>query len=142
MKDKAVALLEAEVAIQVPFHHIDAMEVAWHGHYVEYFEIARGALLDKIGYNYREMRESGFAWPVIELKMRHARPARLGQELTVRARLLEYESRLKIGYLVTDSASRVRLTRGHTVQVAVDMASQEMLFASPRALTDKLESLR
>jgi len=136
-----VALPEAEVTIQVPFHDVDAMEIVWHGHYVKYFEIARAALLEKIGYNYREMRDSGIAWPVIELKMRHAKPAQLGQNLKVRARFIEYELRLKIDYLVTDAVSGSRLTRGHTVQVAVDMASQEMLLASPKVLIDKLGNL-
>ena len=133
-----MALPEASVAIKVPFHDVDVMEVVWHGHYVKYFDMARTALLEKIGYNYGEMRSSGYAWPVIELKMRHAKPARFGQNLTVRARLAEYELRLKIDYLVTDEASGERLTKGHTIQVAVDMSNQEMLLASPRVLTDKL----
>lgn len=140
MKPKTVALPEAQVTVQVPFHDVDVMEVVWHGHYVKYFEIARSALLEKINYNYREMRDSGFAWPVIELKMRHAKPARLGQRLKVRARLIDYEARLKIAYLVTDEESGARLTRGHTVQVAVDMSNQEMLLASPKVLIDRLEA--
>ena len=142
MKPNPPSLPEAEVEIQVPFHDVDVMEVTWHGHYVKYFEIARTALLEKIDYNYRQMRASGYAWPVIELKMRHARPARLGQKLTVRARLLEYEMRLKIDYLVADQASGARLTRGHTVQVAVDMSTEEMLLASPKILHDKLAALQ
>ena len=137
-----MALPEADVTVQVPFHDVDAMEVAWHGHYVKYFEIARSALLEKFAYNYREMRESGFAWPVIELKMRHAKPARLGQILNVRARIVEYEMRLKIDYLVTDKESGARLTKGHTILVAVDISSQEMLLASPRILTDRFEDSR
>lgn len=36
----------AEVEMTVPFHDVDMMEVAWHGHYVKYFELARCALLD------------------------------------------------------------------------------------------------
>ena len=114
------------------------MEIAWHGHYVKYFEIARTALFEQIGYNYPEMRDSGFAWPIIELKMRHAKPARFGQLLKVRAHIIEYELRLKIGYVISDEKTGARLTRGHTVQVAVDMASGEMLLSSPNALTDKI----
>lgn len=131
-------LPEADVEIQIPFHDVDLMEVAWHGHYVKYIEIARGALLDKIGYNYREMRDSGFAWPVVELKLRYVKPARLGQSVRVLASLIEYEMRLKIGYLVTDLATGGRLTRGHTIQVAVDMKNQEMVLGSPAILFEKL----
>ena len=27
----------ASVELEVPFHDVDMMEVAWHGHYVRYF---------------------------------------------------------------------------------------------------------
>jgi acyl-CoA thioester hydrolase len=126
------------VEIDIPFHDIDAMEVAWHGHYAKYFEIARCVLLDKIAYNYREMRESGYAWPVIEMKIRYIKPARYPQRIRVEARIEEYELRLKLGYRVTDVATGERLTKGYTIQVAVDMKANEMLLGSPKILHQKL----
>ena len=126
------------VIIEVPFHDIDVMEVAWHGHYVKYFEIARCALLDKMDYNYRQMRASGFAWPVIDMHVRYARPALFQQKIRVEATLVEYECRMKIKFLVTDAETGQRLTKGHTVQVAVDMSNHEMCFQSPKVLFDKL----
>lgn len=131
-------LPETEIRITVPFHDVDMMEIAWHGHYAKYFEIARCALLDQIAYNYRDMSASGYAWPIIELKTRYIKPARFGQDIVVRARLVEYELRLKIDYLITDAASGARLTKGHTVQVAVDLESGELLLASPAVLLKKL----
>jgi acyl-CoA thioester hydrolase len=130
--------IEAEVIVEVPFHDVDLMEIAWHGHYVKYFEIARCALFNKIEYNYEQMRNSGYAWPVIDLRVRYAKPSRFEQKLCVKATLSEWENRLKIDYLITDAASGQRLTKGHTVQVAVDMADGEMCFASPAILFEKL----
>src|SRR5262249_969783 len=63
--------LEAEVEIEVDFYDVDAMEVTWHGHYVKYFERARCALLRKIGYDYPEMRDSGYAWPIVDCRLRY-----------------------------------------------------------------------
>ena len=40
--------LSAEVDVTVPFHDVDMMAVAWHGHYLRYIELARCALLDRI----------------------------------------------------------------------------------------------
>ena len=37
--------LEAAIEVEVPFHDVDAMTVAWHGHYLKYFELARTQLL-------------------------------------------------------------------------------------------------
>lgn len=138
MTGDSMELPYASVTIQIPFHDVDLMAVAWHGHYVKYFELARGALLDKINYNYEEMKESGYSWPVIDLRIRYAKPAHFGQKVEIVASLAEYELRLKIDYLVRDAVSGAKLTKGHTIQVAVDQRSGELLLASPPVLYEKL----
>lgn len=130
--------LEAEVAIEIPFHDVDMMAVAWHGHYCKYFEVARCALLDKIDYNYPQMRDSGFAWPLVDLRIRYVKPARFGQRVLVKASLREWEYRLKIDYLISDPVERTRLTKGYSVQVAVDLHSGELCWQSPPVLLAKL----
>ena len=131
-------MIEADVEIEVPFHDIDVMGVAWHGHYVKYLEIARSALLEKIDYNYPQMKASGFAWPVIEVRIRYPRPLHFQQKVRVKACLEEWENRLKISYLIEDLKTGQRLTKGYTVQVALDMDSGEMLYVSPDILLQKL----
>lgn len=138
MRSNGSEMPEARAEIEVPFFDVDSMNVVWHGNYLKYFEIARCLLLDGISYGYREMRDSGFAWPVIDVRVRYIQPLHLHQRVFVRARLVEYEIRLKIDYLITDAESGRRLTRGHTVQVAIDMAKREMLFTSPPILRQKL----
>ena len=132
-------VLQAEVELTVPFFDVDMMEVVWHGHYVKYFEEARCALLDKLGHNYRQMREAGYAWPVIDLQVRYVRGAQFGQRIRVRADLVEWENRLKINYLITDVATGERMTRGSSVQVAVEIATREMQFASPAVFVSAVE---
>ncbi len=124
--------------IEVPFHDVDMMRIAWHGHYAKYFEIARCALLAQFDYDYEQMRDSGYAWPVIELHVRYVKPLHFQQRIRVIARIVEYENRLKIAYEVRDLASGQRLTKGHTVQVAVKMPEEEMCFYSPPILLQKL----
>lgn len=128
----------AEVEIQVQFYDLDPMEVVWHGRYVQYMETARCALFEQIGYNYPQMKESGYAWPIIDLHLRYAAPAVFMQRLKVRAAIAEWQNRLKIDYLITDAESGRRLTRASSVQVAVDMSNGEMCFASPPVLLQKL----
>ena len=129
---------QAEVEIEIPFHDVDVMGVAWDGHYVKYLEIARCALLDKIDYNYPQMRESGYAWPVIDVRIRYPQPLYFQQKVRVVAKLDEWENRLKVSYEIRDSESGKRLTRAYTVQVAMDMKTGEMMFASPDILFHKL----
>lgn len=134
--DRPLPMVEVEMTI--PFHDVDMMEVVWHGHYVRYLEIARCELLERIDYSYLQMRESGFAWPVIDMRLRYAQPMRFTQRIAIEARLTEWEHRLKVDYCIRDAVSRQRLTRAWTVQVAVDVNSHEMCLASPQLLVDKL----
>lgn len=128
----------AEVTIKVPFHDVDSMSIVWHGNYTKYFAAARCALLDELDYNYLQMAESGYSWPVIDLHIKYVKPAVFNQCILVEAKLLEYETRLKIGYLIKDAESGTRLTKGSTTQVAVDMSNNEMRLYSPQILLDKL----
>jgi len=132
-------VLQAEVEILVPFFDVDSMDVVWHGHYVKYFEVARCALLERIGHNYQQMRDAGYAWPIIDVQLRYMRGARFNQRILVRADLVEWENRLKINYLIRDAETGERMTRGSSVQVAVDIASREMLLASPRVFVEAVE---
>jgi acyl-CoA thioester hydrolase len=132
-------VIQTEVEILVPFFDVDMMEVVWHGHYVKYLEVARCALLDKIGHNYANMRDAGYAWPIIDLQLRYMRGAKFGQRLTVRADLVEWENRLKINYLITDAESGERMTRASSVQVAVEIASLEMQLASPTVFVQAVQ---
>ncbi|SHM36638.1 acyl-CoA thioesterase [Vreelandella subglaciescola] len=131
-------LPRADVEIEIPFHDVDMMQVAWHGHYVRYLEIARCKLLDAIDYNYPQMRDSGFAWPVIDLRLRYAAPALFAQRIRIEARLTEWEHRLKVAYTIRDAATGQRLTRASSVQVAVGIDDQDMRLASPPALVERL----
>lgn len=137
-KAKAPDNWVASIDIEVPFHDVDLMAIAWHGHYVKYFELARCKLFDQFNYNYKQMRDSGFSWPVIDLHVRYAQPSHFQQIITVTATLTEYENRMKVNYLVSDKSTGKRLTKGHTVQVAVDMSTNEMCFQSPDVFLEKI----
>jgi acyl-CoA thioester hydrolase len=131
-------LPSAEIGVRVAFYDLDPMNVVWHGRYPQYFELARCELLERIGYGYEAMASSGYAWPVIDLRIRYARPARYGQQLRVRAQIAEYEHRLRITYEIRDAKSGERVTRGYTSQVAVRLSNGEMLMASPAPLLEAI----
>lgn len=123
--------LVASVEVEVPFHDVDALNVAWHGHYVKYFELARCALLRRFDYDYPQMQVSGYLWPIVECYLKYVRPSSYGQMLRVEATLLEYENRIKIGYLIRDARSGEKLTKGYTVQVAIDGTTRALQYVSP-----------
>jgi acyl-CoA thioester hydrolase len=128
-----------QVAIAIPFHDVDPMGVVWHGNYFRYFEIAREALLKQFDYGYRHMQASGYVWPIVDTRVKYIAPVLFEQQIIVCAELEEYENRLRIGYRILDAQSGQLTTRGHTIQVAVDIASKEMCFVSPQVLLDNIE---
>ncbi len=67
----------------------------------------------------------------MELQTRYLNTARFGDQLRARASLIEWESRLVLNYLVSRPRDGARIARARSVQVAVDMRSGELQFASP-----------
>jgi acyl-CoA thioester hydrolase len=128
----------AEVPVKVQFYDLDPMQVVWHGNYARFFELGRCAVLDTIDYGYQQMKASGFAWPVIDMHVRYLQPTTMSQELIVRADIVEWENRLKLQYLIRDAQTGMRLTKGSSVQVAVDMTSGLMCLQSPPVLFERL----
>ncbi|WP_394789526.1 acyl-CoA thioesterase [Rhodoferax sp.] len=127
-----------EIELEPAFHDIDVMEIVWHGHYVKYMEIARCALLARLDYDYPQMRASGYAWPIVDMRLKYVRPATFGQRIVVRCEIVEWESRLKIDYLVRDLQTGEKLTSAYTIQVAVDMATRQMQYVCPPVLWERL----
>jgi acyl-CoA thioester hydrolase len=127
--------LSLTTEIVVPFHDLDPLEIVWHGHYVKYAEIARNRLLQEIHYDYPDMKASGYAWPIIEFKMRYIKPATYGMKLLVQACITEIQNRLYVEYLITDT-NKKRISKGYSIQVAVDIKTGEMCLASPQILQD------
>ena len=133
-------MIRAEVELTVPFHDVDMLGIAWHGHYCKYLEIARCAMLDKINYNYMVMKATGYVWPIVDLQLRFVSPAKFGQRIRVTAELIEWEYRMKIKYLIADVETGTALAKGHSIQAAVDAATGEMSYASPAVFLQRLGS--
>ena len=130
--------LSHEIEVVPPFFDIDSMDIVWHGHYVKYLELARCALLEKFDYGYARMRESGYGWPVVDLRLKYVRPAMFNQPLVVRAEIVEWENRLKIEYLIRDAKTGDKVNVATSIQVAVNMATHEMQYVCPRVLWERL----
>ncbi len=134
----SVIELVGEIELSPAFHDCDPMNVVWHGNYFKYFEIARCALLQRFNYDYPQMLEGGHLWPVVDARVKYIRPLLFQQALRVRSRIVEWENRLKIQYEILEAGSGRVLTRAHTIQVAVDATTREMLYQSPAILFQRL----
>ncbi len=127
-----------ETLLTVPFHDADMMGVTWHGHYIRYMEIARCELLERIGYTYLDMYDSGYAWPVVDLKIRYSKGCTFGDRLRILITVDEVEFRFKLSYRIENADTGELLTKASTTQVAVDTKTGEMSYPSPKILADRI----
>src|SRR6516225_9233093 len=134
-------MISAEAIAKIQFYDVDAMQVVWHGNYARFLELARCALLEKIGYSYPEMARSGYLWPIVDMRIKYVRPVRMAQKIRLTATLLEYENRLRIDYRIVDAASGDLLSKAQTTQLAVAIGTGQLEFNSPSELVDKVRML-
>ena len=133
--------IETSVEFKEEFYDVDAMGVVWHGNYVKYMELGRCALLDKIGYGYNEMKESNYAFPVASLKLKYIKPLMFRQTAVIKAVLVEYENRIKIEYFIYDKESGDLVTKGESIQMALNMKTLTTSFQCPDCFIRKVEAL-
>ena len=134
-------MISAEAIAKIQFYDVDAMQVVWHGNYARFLELARCALLEKIGYSYPEMARSGYFWPIVDMRIKYVRPVRMAQKIRLTATLLEYENRLRIDYRIVDAVSGDLLSKAQTTQLAVAVGTGQLEFNSPNELVDKVRVL-
>lgn len=123
--------------VRPSFHDCDPMGVVWHGSYIRFFERAREALFKTLDYDYHTMSETGFVWPVVDMRVKYKAPLLIDTEADVSCEIVEYENRLVLKYVVTDESGAV-LTEALIKHMAYDLAKKESLFVSPRVLFEKL----
>ncbi|HEU4575842.1 MAG TPA: thioesterase family protein [Chitinophagaceae bacterium] len=88
----------AETKIRVRYAETDQMGVVYHGHYFQYFEVARAEAIRQLGFTYADMEKSGIIMPVVEVNARYVRPARYDDLLTIKTTLKELPVHHKIEF--------------------------------------------
>ena len=131
----------AETELIVEFFHCDPANIVWHGNYYNYFETARRLLLEKIHYNYYDMKKSGYGFPVVNVSIKYINAIQYNDKISIKAILEEYENCLKIKFEIRNVETGLITTEGVTTQMAYDYKTNESCFACPQIFIDKVEAL-
>lgn len=91
-------MYSAETNIRVRYAETDQMGVVYHGHYFQYFEVARVEAIRQLGMSYADMEKLGVIMPVTEVQCRYMRPARYDDLLTIKIMLKELPVHHKIEF--------------------------------------------
>ena len=73
--------------ITIRYAETDMMGIVYHANYLLYFEDARTAFLEAVGFPYRRVEEAGYLSPVVDLSLEYGEPLRYGDIAVVRTRV-------------------------------------------------------
>ena len=74
--------------ITIRYAETDMMGIVYHANYLLYFEDARTAFLEAIGFPYERIEKAGLVSPVVDLSVSFGEPLRYGDIATVRTRVV------------------------------------------------------
>ena len=123
---------------EIPFYDVDSMRVTWHGHYIKYLEEARCAFLATKNMTYYAMDILGYAFPIVELKVKYIKSCTFGQKIIVRTELESGENFLTFRYEILDKETGQKLCKAQTKQMCVLMKTKETLFEIPEIVLKQL----
>jgi len=102
----------------VRFNEVDEWGLAWHGHYVAWFEAGRMNLLRRFDLMPHQMVELGYIAPVIRLECEFKHPAKCGDRIIIQTTVVKPEiAALKFNFKILLKESQTLLSRAESTQV-------------------------
>lgn len=80
-------MMVGETRIKVRYAETDKMGVVYHANYLLYFEEARTAFLEKLGFPYAKLEEAGFMSPVLDVQLSYGESLTYGDVAVVRTKV-------------------------------------------------------
>ncbi|MCX5906341.1 MAG: thioesterase family protein [Deltaproteobacteria bacterium] len=130
-----------ETEIRVRFNEVDSWGMAWHGHFIAWFEVGRMNLLGKFHLLPSDFTQMGYIVPVVDLECVFKEPALLDEELLVRTTVEKpIKAALTFHFQVLRKSDGKLLASGKETQVLITLDGR-MLYFIPPELKDKLQPL-
>jgi acyl-CoA thioester hydrolase len=125
----------------VRFNEVDEWGMAWHGHYIAWFEAGRMHLLRQFDLLPRKMVELGYIAPVIRLHCDFKHPARSGDLIIIRTTVVKPEiAALTFKFEILLKENRTLLARGETTQVLLT-TQNKMVYRIGGELGKRIDNL-
>jgi acyl-CoA thioester hydrolase len=132
-------MFTAETQVRVRYAETDQMGVVYHGHYFQYFEVARAESIRQLGFTYADMEKAGVIMPVVDVQCRYIRPAVYDDLLTIKVILKELPVHHKIEfYQEVFNEKKELLASGKVILYFIEAKTMKRT-TMPEALRMKLE---
>lgn len=98
----------------------DRSQVVYHANYLRYFELGRASLMRDIGYPYKDVEDSGFVYPIIDLGVTFYHPLYYDDPMWIHTRPDKLERiKVRFDYVVTHADTGVIVCKGYTQHCAI-----------------------
>jgi len=125
VRDRTTGLVWHRCPNRTLYADTDRSAVVYHSNYLRYFEMGRASLMRDAAYPYREIEESGFVYPVIDLGVQFFQPLRYDDPMWIHTRPGELERvRLRFDYVITHAETGLLVCRGFTRHCALNRAGR------------------
>ena len=130
-QSKGTKDLSCETNIRVRFNETDPLGIVWHGNYITYFEDGREAFGKKYGISYLDVKNKGYATPIVKFCCEHKLPLKYGDIAKIKTTFVDsLAAKLIFRYTIYNPEGAVVCT-GETVQVFVDKNGELSLTFPP-----------
>ena len=128
--------------VEVRFREVDSYGVAWHGHFIDWLEVARHRFAAYFGFDAAEMLARGIRLPMLELEIQYRHALRFGDRVAIDVAVAPDPRKV-----VTFVYRLTRLTDGKLVASArttqvVQGADGTLRLGWPAALRPVVEAMR
>ena len=123
VEDKITGWVWHRCKHRILYADTDRSSVVYHANYFRYFEFGRASLMRDAAYPYREIEESGYVYPIIDLGINFYKPLYYDDPIWVHTRPAELERvRLRFDYAITHAETGRLICRGFTRHCALNAA--------------------
>ncbi|MFT3983507.1 MAG: thioesterase family protein [Lachnospiraceae bacterium] len=97
------------------YYETDQMGVVHHSNYIRWFEEARTAFLENMGYPYERMEQEGIISPVLRVECDYRKMVRYGGTVRIEVSIEKFNGiKLVVGYRIFDTNTDELCTSGRT----------------------------
>ncbi len=103
----------------------DRSQVVYHSNYLKYFEVGRAELMRDTAYPYREVEESGFVYPIVEIGVKYFKPLFYDDSMWIHTRPGNRERvKLQFDYVITHGTNYDIVCTGFTKHCALNKSGK------------------
>ena len=125
VRDKTTGLIWHRATYRTLYADTDRSQVVYHSNYLRYFEFGRTSLMRDVAYAYKEIEQSGYVYPIIDLGITFYQSLYYDDVMYIHTRPVNLERvRLQFDYVITNAEMGYRVCVGFTKHCAANTAGK------------------